>query len=113
MNKVSKTYYWTNEKVNKFPPEFLASKNQRFIIVEQCKAVYADKLVGDVLMHADFIKRDHYMDYACCFINEIPNKDTAKYEYNSTDTTFRLWFTDLKNNEIEVDSFVLRLLLIY
>ena len=110
---MTKTYYWTNETSNKFPPEFLASKNKRFIIVEQCKAVYENKLIGDVILHADFIKRDHYLDYACCFVNEIPNKDTAKYEYLSNDTTFNVWFTDLKGEKINIDSFVLRLLLIY
>jgi hypothetical protein len=110
---ISKTYYWTNTFKSSFPPEFIASKNKRYIIVEQCKATYKDQLVGDVILHADFIKRDHYMDYACCFTNEIPNKDTAKYEYNDYSKDFNVWFTDLKGNNIEVDAFVLRLLLIY
>ena len=78
---VTKTYYWTDKLVNEFPPDFIASKNKRYIIVEQVKALYNNKLIGDVLLHADFIERDHYLDYACCFVNEQPNKDTAKYEY--------------------------------
>jgi hypothetical protein len=110
---ITKTYYWTNTLNSEFPPEFIASKNRKYIIVEQCKATYNDSLVGDVLLHADFIQRDHYLDYACCFINEIPNKDTAKYEYTGYQKNFRVWFTDIKNNEINVDAFVLRLLLIY
>jgi hypothetical protein len=53
------------------------------------------------------------MDYACCFVNEEPNRDTAKYEYNDYSKDFNVWFTDMKGNNIEVDVFVLWLLLIY
>ena len=72
---------WTNTLETNFPPEFVASKNKRYIINEQCKAIYNDTLIGDVIMHADFIERYHYCDYSACFINEQPNKDTAKSEY--------------------------------
>lgn len=111
----TKTYFWVNQFENKFPPEFIASRNKKWIVVEECKAQYKGSLVGDVILHADFIQRDHYMDYACCFINEEANRDTAKYEYNSTKQTFKLWFTDLKGNSVDndIDAFALRLLLIY
>ena len=39
----TKTYYWTNQLDNEFPPDFMASKNKRFIVVEQCKALYSGK----------------------------------------------------------------------
>ncbi len=110
---LTKTYYWTNTLQNEWPPEFIASKNKKYIVVEQIKATLKDTLVGDVLCHADFIQRDHYLDYACCFVNEQPNRDTAKYEYTGYQKNFNLWFTDLKQNKIEVDNFVMRLLLIY
>ena len=111
----TKTYFWVNQYENTFPPEFIASKNQKYIVVEECKAKYKSKLVGDVILHADFILRDHYMDYACCFINEEANRDTAKYEYNSYKPTFKLWFTDLEGNDVndDIDAFALRMLLIY
>ena len=65
-------------------------------------------------MHADFIHRDHFLDYACCFINEEANRNTAKYEYDNTiDPTFKLWFTDLHGEMVDMDAFVLRALLIY
>jgi len=110
---ITKTYFWTNKLENEFPPEFIASKNKKYIVVYQCKAVLKDVLVGDVIMHADFITRDGYMDRACCFVNEDPNRDTAKYEYVINRQKFKLWFTDLKNNPVEIDTFALRLLLIY
>ena len=53
------------------------------------------------------------MDYAACFVNEEPNKDTAKYEYVGYKQSFNVWFTDMALNKVEVDNFVLRLLLIY
>ena len=108
-----KTYYWTNTVDNTFPPEFMASKNKRFIVVEECKALLKDMLVGDVIMHADFIQRDHYLDYSCCFVNEEANRDTAKYEYNGYQNKFKLWFTDLEQHPVDIQAFTLRLLLIY
>ena len=71
-------------------------------------------LIDDSLfIFAGFIQRDHYLDYACCFVNEEANKDTAKYEYNSNIATFRLWFTDLHGEIVDMDGFVFRALLIY
>ena len=113
MNTQTKTYLWTNKLINEFPPDFIASKNNKYIIVEQVKALYNDKLIGDIIMHADFIERDHYLDYSCCFVNEQPNRDTAKYEYKGYKQNFKLWFTDMNLNPVNVDCFCLRILLIY
>ena len=97
-----------------FPPEFVASRNPKWIVIEECKATMKDALVGDVLLHADFIHRDHYLDYACCFVNEEANKDTAKYELDSQiRQSFKLWFTDLHGEIVDMDAFVFRALLIY
>ena len=125
----TKTYFWVSKNSSEeiksgnndaktftfiFPPEFIASRNQKWIVVEECKAIFKNQLVGDVLLHADFIHRDHYLDYACCFINEEANKDTAKYEMDSlTRQTFKLWFTDLHGELVDIDAFVFRALLIY
>ena len=92
----TKTYFWTNTLVNRFPPEFVSSKNRKWIVVQGCKATFKDKLVGDVIMHADFIQRDHFLDYSCCFVNEDASRDVAKYEIINDIKTFRIWFTDLK-----------------
>ena len=125
----TKTYFWvakyTSEEMQKgktdskvftfkFPPEFIASRNSKWIVIEECKAIFKNQLVGDVLLHADFIHRDHYLDYSCCFVNEEANKDTAKYEYdNTTDATFKLRFTDLHGELVDMDAFVFSALLIY
>ena len=124
----TKTYFWvsktTSDEIKNgktdtrtftfhFPPEFIASRNQKWIIIEECKATFKSQLVGDVILHADFIHRDHYLDYACCFVNEEANKDTAKYEYDSNVATFKLWFTDLHGETVDMDGFVFRSLLIY
>ena len=127
MQPTTKTYYWVNKEGSKevlsgkdsyiftyeFPPEFIASRNPKWIVIEECKAIMKDQLVGDVLLHASFIHRDHYLDHACCFVNEEANKDTAKYEYNSNISKFELWFTDLHGEMVAIDGFVFRSLLIY
>ena len=86
-----------------FPPEFIASRNPKWIVIEECKATFKNQLVGNVLLHASFIHRDHYLDHACCFVNEEANKDTAKYEYNSNVARFELWFTDLHGEPVDME----------
>ena len=140
MTRQTKTYFWVSKETSQefkagkesqtftpaspdaqpsgwtfnFPPEFVASRNPKWIVIEECKATMKDALVGDVLLHADFIHRDHYLDYACCFVNEEANKDTAKYELDAqTRATFKLWFTDLHGEIVDLDAFVFRALLIY
>ena len=128
VHTTTKTYFWLSKETSReylngdvnarkftftFPPEFVASSNPRWIIIEECKATFKNQLVGNVVLHADFIHRDHYLNYACCFVNEEANKDTAKYEYNSTIPTFTLWFTDLHGELVDMDGFVFRSLLIY
>ena len=137
MSRQTKTYFWVSKETSleaqqeakqggrpqaepvqhftfNFPPEFVASRNPKWIVIEECKATMKDALVGDVLLHADFIHRDHYLDYACCFVNEEANKDTAKYELDSQiRQSFKLWFTDLHGKMVDMDAFVFRALLIY
>ena len=136
---VQKTYFWVSKETSKesqsgketmgssgqgssspsyvytyeFPPEFIASRNPKWIVIEECKATFKNQLVGNVILHASFIHRDHYLDHACCFVNEEANKDTAKYEYNSNIARFELWFTDLHGEPVDMDAFVFRSLLIY
>ena len=124
----TKTYFWVSKETSQehkagkseakrftytFPPEFIASRNPKWIVIEECKATFKSQLVGNVVLHASFIHRDHYLDHACCFVNEEANKDTAKYEYNSTVGRFELWFTDLHGELVDMDAFVFRSLLIY
>ena len=137
MQRQTKTYFWVSKETSleaqqeakqggrpqaepvqqftfNFPPEFVASRNPKWIVIEECKATMKDALVGDVILHADFIHRDHYLDYACCFVNEEANKDTAKYELDSQiRQSFKLWFTDLHGKMVDMDAFVFRALLIY
>ena len=109
-----KTYFHTNTEVSKFPIDFLGSKNDKIIQVKWCRALYNGKLVGDILVHADFVQRDPYLDHFICFTNTSDSqKYIAKYNYVGTKPEFRVWFTDMSGNNINVDSFVLSLLLCY
>ena len=110
--RITKTYFYTSQKENRFPPEFIQSKNPRIIKVISCKLNYLGFLVGDVKVHASFIERDHFDDYFCTMANST-NNYVKKYDYKSLRQDFKIWFTDLKNNIIEPDSFLLEMLLIY
>ena len=110
--RITKTYFYTSQKDNRFPSEFIQSKNPRITKVISCKVNYLGFLVGDVKVHASFIERDHYDDYFCTMAN-ANNDYVKKYEYKSYRQDFKIWFTDMKNNIIEPDSFLLELLLVY
>ena len=71
--RITKTYFYTSQKENRFPPEFIQSKNPRIIKVISCKLNYLGFLVGDVKVHASFIERDHYDDYFCIMANSTNN----------------------------------------
>ena len=108
----TKTYFITSTTDNQFPPEFVISKNPKYIVVISCKAVYKDYMPGDIKVHASFIHRDHYDDYFCCMAN-YNNGYVKKYEYLSETQNFKIWFKNMNDKELKLDSFLLELLLIY
>ena len=64
------------------------------------------------MVHADFVKRDYYVDHFICFSNTGDSqKCIAKYNYTGTTPDFNVWFTDIAVDSIEVDCFVLPFLL--
>ena len=110
--KITKRYFATRELKNKFPPAFNVSKNPRYIIVRSCKCLKDDILVGDLELHADFVVEDPYCDHYVCNVNEILTKP-IKYEYNKSSLGFNVWFTNMYGEKVDVDTFLLHLLLIY
>ena len=109
-----KTYLHTNTLTTKFPIDFSQSMKDKYIQIKWCKAVYQGKLVGDVMVHASFVQRDAYLDNFICFTNTGESqKYISKYQYIGTKPDFTIWFTDMNGNAVDVDSFVLSLLLIY
>ena len=112
--RITKTYFYTSQKDNRFPPEFIQSKNPRIIKVISCKLNYLGFLVGDVKVHASFIERDHFDDYFCTMANST-NNYVKKYDYTSLKQDFEIWFTDMEGVKIDPEkiSFILELLLIY
>ena len=118
----TKRYFVTSETANKFPPEFINSRNRKFIIVNSrnrkfiivrnCKVLFEKAVVDDVELHADFVKVDHYKDYFVNFVNDL-KYDPCKYEYFGDYPYFNIWFTDMHGNMIKPDAFTVRILLVY
>ena len=93
------------------PRDFLGSKNEKFIHVIGCRVVYKGSLVGDIMVHANFVNRNPSMDSFICFANEyLPVYKTYDYT-NCRRPTFKVRFTDMNQNEIIPDSFLLELML--
>lgn len=116
----TKTYFYVNGAGNSpskcyersFPHEFVFSKNPKFIHVIHCRGIFSNALVGDVMLHASFVERDNYLDSFICFTNTVLCK-YKKYEVTHVKDKFKVWFTDLTNNPIDVQQFVLELMLEY
>lgn len=122
--EVSKRYLVTKSLETNFPLDFITSKNKRWIVVQQCKALVEKDieingeikknayLIGDIEMHASFIERDNDCDSFCLYTNEIRTK-YKKYEITSRKRSFKIWFTDMAGNPVDVSNFTLELLLIF
>ena len=99
-NQITKTYFVTKDFENRFPPDFIASQNEKYIVVQQVKVLYKNMLIGDVELHSDFIQRDAYCDHFVMFANEQPQSKYRKYKFIGKTSTFRVWFTDIEGNMI-------------
>ena len=94
-----KIYLHTSDLNTKFLNVFVASRNPRTIQVKRCRALYNGKLVGDIMVHADFVQRDYYLDHFICLTNaEDSQKYIAKYNFVGTTPDFNVWFTDIAGN---------------
>ncbi len=100
---------------NEFPPEFTYAKGDKWVEVRYCFATFDKYLVADVVLHADFIKRDSYLDHTVSVINVLNNgAKPDKYLYpEGASKKCRIWFTNLKGEKVIPDSFQLKMLLIY
>jgi hypothetical protein len=97
----------------KLPVFFTNSiKLEKYIEVRHCKVIYKDALVNDVKLHSDIIKEHPFDDHFVCFTNEVLVKP-RKYKWNSSEKTVRVWFTDIRNNPIELIDFHIDILLMY
>ena len=113
-----KTYFITNTLESTFPVEFTSARGKKYIVVRYCAASIGDDgyMPYDLCLHADFICRDDYLDHFVDIVNVTDNgSKPSKYEYpENGKKTFRVWFTDINNNPINLPiDFVLKLLLIY
>ena len=99
---------------NELPIEFANATCDKWIEVKYCFATFKKYLVTDMVLHADFIKRDAYLDHAVSVINFINNGARPdKYSYPvGAPRRFRIWFTDLDGNRVVPDSFQMKMLLI-
>ena len=116
--QIVKTYFITNTLESTFPVEFTNATGDKYIVVRYCVATIGDDGYQpyDLCLHADFIVRDQYLDHFVDVVNVIDNgSKPSKYLYPvNGKKTFRVWFTDINNNPINIPiDFVLKLLLIY
>ena len=109
----------------RFPEEFIHSVNPRFIEVHNitlaCNGVDSTsgaptRILGDIMLHSSFIKRNDYLDKSVMICNQMRTK-FKKYAYTSAEQTFDVWFTSFINPnwraEFEKTTFIIEMMLIY
>jgi hypothetical protein len=102
-----------NKKLNiPLPIFFRNSTNEKHIIVRNCKIVINNAIVNDIKLHSDIVSTDAYDDHFICFTNELMVKP-KKYRWISNSVSINIWFTDMKNNPVEVTDFLIDILLFY
>ena len=116
--RIMKTYFITNTYETNFPVEFTNATGRKWIVVRYCCATIGEDafMPYDLCLHADFIVRDQYLDHFVDVVNVIDSgSKPSKYEYpENGKKSFKVWFTDINNNPINLPvDFVLKLLLIY
>ena len=108
--------------IYRFPEEFINSTRPRSIEVHHCKVAHPlnqnhqNIAANDIILHADFIKRDTYLDHSVMVCNETRTK-YKKYAYTSPDQYFKIWFTSFTvpgfTFQYNAIHFFLELMLIY
>ena len=78
-----KTYFVTDKFENKFPADFLSSRNKKYIVVQDCKCVIDGSMPSNVELHADFIKSIKY-NTSHLTRDEIMDWIEKKIEYINT-----------------------------
>ena len=111
--KTTKTYFITRDYDNKFPSEYVTSRNDRYISFQYCRATCNDSFDGETEVHASFVSRDEYCDSLVWYANLTPQDANRIYKSTLNHDRFRVWFTDSKGNEIIPDNFTLFLKFVY
>ena len=110
----------------RFPEPFIHSTNPRSIEVHYItvatkdgsndNVVQKESMTGDIILHADFIKRDAYLKNTVMLCNQMRTK-FKKYAYTSPDQIFKVWFTSFVDKDYkfayENTKFVIEMMLIY
>ncbi len=98
-----------------FPIEFYSAKNDKWLEVRYCYALFDGYLMSDVVLHSDFISRDAYLDSAVSVINVLNNgaKPDKYLIPEGSSKFFHVWFTDLRGKPMTPTCFQLKMMLIY
>ena len=85
------------------------SSSSMCYIVDVC---INEGLAGDIELHASFIQRHDFRDSFVCYTNTILTK-YKKYEVVRPKPTFKVWFTNMNGEKVDVQNFNLELMLEY
>lgn len=98
-----------------FPIEFYSAKNDKWLEVRYCYALFDGYLMSDIVLHSDFITRDAYLDSSVSVINVLNNgaKPDKYLIPEGSPKFFHVWFTNLRGERMTPNAFQLKMMLIY
>jgi hypothetical protein len=92
------------------PAAFLTGANPKFIHVRHVMALYNGNIPNDIKCHSSLVSVAPYDDSFTCFANQTLVKP-KKFAYSSNVKTISFWFSDCYGNEVDIDAFVIGLML--
>jgi hypothetical protein len=94
------------------PHSFLTGSNPKYIHVRHVLALHNRNIANDIKMHSSIVSVAPYDDSFTVFANQVLVKP-KKYAYSSNVKTLSFWFSDCYGEEVDIDAFVIELMLEY
>jgi hypothetical protein len=92
------------------PFVFLTGSGPKYIHIRHVKALHFGNMAGDIKLHSSIVSLAPYDDSFACFCNETLVKP-KKFHYSSNVKTLSFWFCDMYGRPVDIDAFVIELLL--
>jgi hypothetical protein len=92
------------------PHSFLSGSNPKLIHIRHVMALYNGNIPNDIKCHSSLVSIAPYDDSFTSFANQTLVKP-KKFAYGSNVKTISFWFSDCYGNEVDIDAFVIELML--
>jgi hypothetical protein len=94
------------------PVSFISGLGPKYIHIRHVMALYNGNIPNDIKMHSSVVSLAPYDDSFACFANQVLARP-KKFACESGVKSLSFWFRDCYGNEVDIDGFVIELMLEY